>query len=521
MPKVFNFNNPSVVDQEQLDVISKLEHLADYYTDYFGKQYETAIRQRLNDCLTIFVDKTNIPLPHTNGEDAAEAYNKALMDRFFEDVYLHSADIQPEAFLNLCEKFLKLSSSDNLFSLNLDKMLHDVDLVYEIFNYNKIFSNKQDFFESLKTPENYDQLQHKIFVFYEKFRLQYYPIVESEFSQKQLPSFMSNQLYLFPDFNNDIYIRSNMELLRSILDEDLTNLPDKYYPLLLSLFHNNDFVDKQSVSSILKNDYAFSKLKSFQKYYKSMCAILEKVNIKFYESALEDNFNELARLEAEKHQSYSLPTENTSKHSLYKYMHDTVVAFVDTDENECVLPTGCEDVVATHEYIHVISNNQATHRCGFQLDTNDKLNLTLTMHDLNEVVTQFFALEINKQMEKDGFYLAKFEDFTTIYDDCVKLLKDFLVQYRDLFKTCYMENDLNLLIDLIGEENMHMLEDACHGLFNRHVSDAEYDYWDEINAGGQMIDVNNDQSNIRPLNNLKLVMDNIYLYIYEHKKTIS
>lgn len=137
---------------------------------------------------------------------------------------------------------------------------------------------------------------------------------------------------------------------------------------------------------------------------------------------------------------------------------------------------GCMDYVLLHEIVHAIecvSLKNREHGCGFEpnvdnpeYSSNDHHERKRKYERLNEVITDFLAIEVCEVLHKKGIYLlddqlltlSNVENFNTS-----KILKDLLSRfyrkYRKLILESRLKGDLRCLTDYIGTDNFEELND--------------------------------------------------------------
>ena len=137
---------------------------------------------------------------------------------------------------------------------------------------------------------------------------------------------------------------------------------------------------------------------------------------------------------------------------------------------------GCMDYVLLHEIVHAIecvSLNNMEHGCGFEPNIDNPEYSTKDHHDkkrkyerLNEVMTDFLAIEVCEVLHKKDIYLLD-DKLLTLTDidnfNTSKTLKDllrrFYRKYRKYILEARLKGDLTCLTDYIGEDNFEELND--------------------------------------------------------------
>lgn len=137
---------------------------------------------------------------------------------------------------------------------------------------------------------------------------------------------------------------------------------------------------------------------------------------------------------------------------------------------------GCMDYVLLHEIVHAIecvSRKNREHGCGFEpnidrpeYSTNDHREAKRKYERLNEIMTDFLAIEVCEVLHKKGIYLLddKLLTLTNVDDfNTSKILKDllrkFYKKYRKLILEARLKGDITCLTDYIGFDNFEELND--------------------------------------------------------------
>lgn len=125
----------------------------------------------------------------------------------------------------------------------------------------------------------------------------------------------------------------------------------------------------------------------------------------------------------------------------------------------------CYQQTFVHELLHCVStkerlicknnNNHSLKKCGLKvsIENNEKMLMAEENGFLNEIFTDYLALNITEKMQNNGdnFLLSKLKGSS--YSDCFVLVKPLFDKYINEFKHCYMDNDPIKIIDFLGEDN--------------------------------------------------------------------
>ncbi len=137
---------------------------------------------------------------------------------------------------------------------------------------------------------------------------------------------------------------------------------------------------------------------------------------------------------------------------------------------------GCMDYVVLHEIVHAIecvSKKNREHGCGFEpnvdnpeLSNNGHYENKRKYERLNEVITDFLAIETCEVLHKKGIYLLDEKKLTlTDVDDfntskiLKDLVRDFYKKFRKIILTARLSGDIYRLTDYIGVENFEEFND--------------------------------------------------------------
>lgn len=137
---------------------------------------------------------------------------------------------------------------------------------------------------------------------------------------------------------------------------------------------------------------------------------------------------------------------------------------------------GCMDYVLLHEIIHAIqciSLGNMEHGCGLEpnidrpeMSPRYRVEKKRKYERLNEVLTDFFAIEVCENLHKKGIYLLddKLRTLTDLSkfntsDRLKNKLRRFFIRYRKHIIEASFKGDLSLLTDYIGEDNFEELND--------------------------------------------------------------
>ena len=137
---------------------------------------------------------------------------------------------------------------------------------------------------------------------------------------------------------------------------------------------------------------------------------------------------------------------------------------------------GCMDYVLLHEIIHAIQCvllNNLNHSCGLEPNIEhptwskrQRICKKRKYERLNEVITDFLAIEVCEKLHKKDIYildeksltLSNVDDFNTS-----KILKDslrrFFIRFRKEIIEAGISGDITCLTDYVGEDNFEQLND--------------------------------------------------------------
>ena len=133
------------------------------------------------------------------------------------------------------------------------------------------------------------------------------------------------------------------------------------------------------------------------------------------------------------------------------------------DMRICILPPLEElnDAIIFHEISHTINApidkthaNGYSAKSGFTLMINDE---NKENQDLDEIITDYFALKAQNLAQKDGFRMCDNENELSLYSCAFMLFKNFLEGYAKDIKDCRMSGDPSILNRTFGEDNIKSL----------------------------------------------------------------
>lgn len=134
-----------------------------------------------------------------------------------------------------------------------------------------------------------------------------------------------------------------------------------------------------------------------------------------------------------------------------------------------------------HELLHAVSTCEnvkktehcvkTTYKCGLKVGEDVFTNQNPTKRErianentfLNEVLTDYFAYDITKQMidNNDKLFLSKM--LGSSYSSCFVLVQPLFDKYKEEFKECYISRDYTKIYKFLGENNLkelnHLLDD--------------------------------------------------------------
>lgn len=131
----------------------------------------------------------------------------------------------------------------------------------------------------------------------------------------------------------------------------------------------------------------------------------------------------------------------------------------------CIFPNAkyLNTNIFVHELTHVISKSlkivgdKVISKNGIEFDsTDDDRKYAL----FNEILTDYYADIIVRQMEKDNVNLFLQAKTLSSYSLAFPLVENLLNKHLDLFKTCYISKDLRLE-KIVGKENLKNLDELC------------------------------------------------------------
>ncbi len=126
------------------------------------------------------------------------------------------------------------------------------------------------------------------------------------------------------------------------------------------------------------------------------------------------------------------------------------------DMRVCILPPLEElnDSILFHEISHTVNAHNYSAKSGFTLiiDDDNKEN-----QDLDEIITDYFALKAQNLAQKEGFKVCNNENELSLYSCAFMLFRNFLEGYAKDIKSCRMSGDPSLLDKTFGKENIKSL----------------------------------------------------------------
>ena len=140
------------------------------------------------------------------------------------------------------------------------------------------------------------------------------------------------------------------------------------------------------------------------------------------------------------------------------------------------LQCGCMDYVILHEIIHAIESvarKNMEHGCGLEPNIDNPEWSTKPHYEkkrkyerLNEVFTDFLAIETCEELHNNGIYLlddklltlSNIENFNTA-SILKNMLRKFYQRYRKYILEASIKGDLSCLTDVIGEDNFEELNE--------------------------------------------------------------
>lgn len=114
-------------------------------------------------------------------------------------------------------------------------------------------------------------------------------------------------------------------------------------------------------------------------------------------------------------------------------------------------------LVFVHELLHAVSNDiiGKISKTGFMIIENDNMNYSY----LNEIVTEYFAINITKNMDKNKDCPFFRHDVPSYYSRCFSLIKPLIEKYEEKIKRFYVDANYKEFENFFGASCLRQLND--------------------------------------------------------------
>ncbi len=470
---------------EEKNIQHFLPEIAQYFIKEFGKEYASGIRQRIADTVFLCVDNQNA--------DKVKLVN--MLDAQLANI---SKDFCTRAcqMLNV-ENPLESLSCDELktlkyFNAVLSTKTSDEDM-YEFAKFlGKLTKNSEisqkNVENFIKNDKNKEIITSSIQALYKLYNNEYATKIQ------HLQVLRQNLLHLSP-LNDTEYGRVQNEYsqeLRKVLSSHLSIIFGKDVDkntLMLEDFENYLLKPISHVSSLERENLS----KQLQIIAKRLHISLnpQQINKTFWEKFESGNIRQIVnQLYAKRNKALKL-IPNTSDNTLENIdnlnipeqekdiLKTKIAEYVLDSETEgfsfhtktssgentriCVLPplTKLNDAVIFHEISHIVNsplseayNGKYTAKSGFTLYVGDE---NMENKDLDEIITDYFALKTQKIAKNDNFQICHNRNELSSYSCAFLLFQNFLEKYKKDIIKCRMSDDPNIINRTFGEENVEAL----------------------------------------------------------------
>lgn len=439
-----------------------------FFSDFFGAEYIPHMEQRLMETPYIFASRYE----KFGGIDdkIRDILKTLIVKEFLQEIDVEFDEPEPFIFLMrqmqfplirdrvqqssldptkrlLLKKYLNMSSAsdDELYaylkkSNNLEKLIADFKKYNEIFTekYEQIYGNTD--LISFNNDCNTNELRKVIVKIYCLDKLGYSQVFEEDNEENLL-----DLLYTF-----------------AMKKEDFFTMDEKQK---FAEFFNKHFSTKLTFDEIMQSANG-QKISDFKQSASDVLTRAERLTYdarREWSYAVDDVRNRLLKLASQKKYTFHEIREMFDTIDIYvngaDEMADTEAFVLILDEAEkdiCLLPTKSGTHIKVHELLHIASSYGATDESYRKTG----IELGLKLNNINEVLTDFYAVAITCKMASKGVSLGE-GSIKSYYAECFSLFDKFFMTYNPLLKKCFMGSTVQPLLDKLGKENLESLDKTC------------------------------------------------------------
>lgn len=474
------------------DIKPHLLKIAQYFIKDFGEEYAKDIKQRINDTIFLSVDPKNIDRIELAQELDKQLFK--LSKQFCLDagkilgIKSPNEDLSPDELneIKFFDVLLKVNNQSDETYMDFVKFLGKLAQKTEISR-----KNSENFIKNDKNKEiikNYIESLCKLY--------------EEKYNDKmQDLSILKSQLTSTYNVDEEVYakvqgpytaqmrkaIASHLsKVLSKDVDKNLIRIEEfeKYFLKPIDMVNRQDKEVMSKQLSIIANriktkiDINEEFWQNFEKddirkeltqLYKERCKQLKLIPQE-KDSTIED----IQALNLDKSEKEILK----SKIAEYVLNNETMGFSFYTKSAEgknirvCILPPlkDLNDAVIFHEISHTINapidenvSEKYSAKSGFTLFVDDK---NRENHDLDEIITDYFALKAQKIAKKDNFNICDNPDQLSVYSCAFMLFKNFFEEYTQDIQKCRMSGNPEILNQTFGKENLNALSKLATDFFN-------------------------------------------------------
>lgn len=509
----------------------KKNKVIEYFVQYYGEKYRDRITQRINDAAICFVGKLG---GWVKPSDSLRTYynNKKndLLKQFYSNYvgkeaaneFLYIEPNQLKTILNEEFKKITFAAVDLVGKLYFKEkgLDYDDDLKYRtVVEFLKDEKKYQMFKHDLKKMVNlwdkkyassFEKLSHEEDIYLSELK----DIEDKYFKEKNknneilfdlTAQYIAKLTKINPmDFKSDVKCQRMVYVFLDIMERKGEFISPHARILYVELF-NFLGVHKGKDYQNYKDDPQLLKIFCNEKYLREYGEIIQS----FAQNSTENCEYYLSLVE--KIKETGIDDINNAISSAYNFIFQSfsnTQAFVLTALKDgqlkpvCVFPDYLDlsNATAVHELNHIVEmdvieeDGEKCRKCGFEAfafygekerysfkkmlkhaeEPTEKLGRQF--ESLNEIVNDYFAMDITKLLEKDNFNIGICEDSQTVYSKGFILFEDFIEKHKKDIIECRLSDDRLYFANKIGKKNFKDLALLAREYLKIDNDEIEYIY---------------------------------------------
>lgn len=514
--ETFKLNNYRV----DIGFDKKLDEAIEYFVEFFGAKYRQLIETKLKTARYLFTNNAIEDNIEGFSQDLIElkgiAYKKIMQD-FYKKIGFTKAE-QQKCYKNFCTSIIKFSLKQ--FKDNTE---YNSEIIENLFVLLK--NNLQVSYEDWKK----ELLKGNAV-------LKYIKIIKEYHKKEEELEHLFNNIFWQEDEQDTITTFTNYLVnynLKKITENSIAFSLEEIYIVLDYCLKRPEFTtkkDKKDYLKVFKKLFKDKQSKTFEElmtnFGETLKVLKNQVNDSYHYgvSIIQYAYNNCNKNREKQLQAIKecLINDGCPQHEIDLFMDELndycspendCYAFAEMFNNSncwCVLPKNVDSESSVHELLHLISGYTSCVEYDFKTGVSIYFERTKDdlYNNLNEILTEFYALQNYYKMKKNNFELGDVNVKTknNAYSFVVPVMYQFFSRYKETFDEAFMDKSIGCLIEKFGAHNLGLLDKQIGNLMQ--IVDRNTAEEDEIILTPFLNAMENEQNqNLEAFNYLKKIVN--------------